>query len=525
MISLHTPLWLLLLGVIPLIYWLHRFSQQPRTFPTTTLFLWRTFQQHADIDGAPTRPDPRWLLRALIAALLILSLTAPAVETGQGPPIDVWVDDSLSMFTREQQHQRIELAMDQLQNYLVGIRPAHIQLHSLGNPSVRLVLDPDDASGWQARLAEWTSLPRGEPSPPPAATLSPESNHVLVSDGADRALNNWALTAPLQRIIRVGDARMNIALTRLSLRESLNQTDRINGIARIDNTGDIPQQTRLILQQQAQIIETRQIEIPASAYSITAFTIPAGAGGKFQARIESANDPLPLDDSLTLELDQLHHHLRYAMPARCGRYITAVLDSEPALAHDESRPDVIIDCSAQAREFAQPAVIFHAAQSVRHTTQTAHWHTAGDMESLRLEAGIPYGKEAPVLTSAAVPILSADGRLLILRQRDSAQVIDAYVDASDPVFAGRAEYPLLILGLIAQVTGRNLDAAPLTTASDIDASRIAPLALTAAPATPDRVRPVQTSLVPLLLFAILLLLGLDAAIAGGLFRGFGKQRR
>jgi hypothetical protein len=146
------------------------------------------------------------------------------------------------------------------------------------------------------------------------------------------------------------------------------------------------------------------------------------------------------------------------------------------------------------------------------------------MDSLQLTAGIPYSEEAPALTADATPILSADGRLLILQQQDTGNAIDIYIDTRDPVFAGRPEYPLLILGLIRQVTGQSLEFTPLTTARDVDASRIVPVTLSTVPASPAKAQPMQSTLVPLLLFATLLLLALDAAIAGGLLRRFGKLR-
>jgi len=524
-ISLQSPFWLLLLpGVLPLIFWLHRFNLQSGTLPSTTLFLWRTFQQQAHFDGAAGRPDPRWLLRALIATLLVLSLAMPAVRTGRGPAAEVWVDDSLSMFAREHGRPRIQAAMQRLQTYLRETGASRIRLHSLGNPAAGLSLDPGDASAWQARLDEWTAMPRGEPSPPPVASLAPDSSHILVSDGADSALNDWALSAPLQHIIRVGSANPNVALTRLSLRASLNSPDRIDGIARIDNPGDSPQTVRLFLLRRQRLIETQVLDVPASGHTLTAFTIPAGEQDGFHARIESAGDVLPLDDSLQPAPGTLNHALRYAMPAECGPQISSVLESSPALARDRHQPDIIIDCSGRHIDYAEPALKLHPARTIRRTTHSAHWHSAGGTDSPRLPAGIPYSDEAPALASGATPLLSADARMLILKQQGAARVIDSYLDTSDPGFAAQAEYPLLILGMITRLSGRDLDFAPVSAARDVGASRIAPRALTTVAASPAETRPVETSLVPPLVYAALLLLLLDAAIAAGLVRRFGKQR-
>jgi len=60
-ISFQSPIWLSLLVLLPVIRWLHRFRQQSRTFPSTSLFLWQNFEQNKNSDGNRSKPDPRWL--------------------------------------------------------------------------------------------------------------------------------------------------------------------------------------------------------------------------------------------------------------------------------------------------------------------------------------------------------------------------------------------------------------------------------------------------------------------------------
>ena len=536
MISFQAPLWLLLLALLPLIRWLHRFRQQSRTFASTTLFLWRNIQHHKSSDGTLSKPDPRWLLRALLATLLILSLAEPCLQTKNRPSIEVWLDDSLSMFVHEEKQQRIQMAIQQLQHYLLKSEPSAIQIHSLGDPAALLILDPEDSSSWSARLSEWASRPRGEPSPPPPATLSADNNHVLLTDGADSALNEWAQSAPLQHAIQSGKKTQNIALTRLSLRQPLHESDNIYGLARIDNLGKTSLKARLILQQGKQIIEEQMLDLPPSAKTIVTFALPAANHNSLYARLEAVNDslpldPLPLDNSLQLETGKLTPVLRYAKRGSCSQQLMAVLDSHPALIQDKNQVDIIIDCSGQSSnqgsESKQPTLIFHPPRSIQQTTQTAHWHKNLTMEPLRMTAGLPYSNEAPALNAESIPVLSANGRLLILKKDDTTQTIDSYLDFSDPVFARQAEYPLLIFSLIAQVTGRSLDKTPFTIARDINASRITPFTLSDISASPGETQTTQTSYTPMLLLASLLVLLLDAVLAAGLvaslFRKFEKQ--
>ena len=532
MISFQAPLWLLLLALLPLIRWLHRFRQQSRTFASTTLFLWQSIQHHKSSDGTLSKPDPRWILRALLATLLILSLAEPCLQTKNRPSIEVWLDDSLSMFVHEEKEQRIQMAMQQLQHYLLKNKASAIQIHSLGNPALLLRLDPGDSSGWPARLSEWTSRPQGEPSPPPPATLSPDNNHILLTDGADRALNEWAQSAALQHAIQVGKKTKNIALTRLSLRQPLHESDNIAGLARVDNLGKTSQKTRLILLHEKQIIEEKMLDLPPSGNAIVTFNIPAVNQNSLYARLEAVNnalplDPLPLDDSFQLKTDTLSPLLHYKKRGSCSQQLMAVLDSHPVLIQGKNQVDVIINCSDQGSESEQPTLTFHPPRSVQQTTQAAHWHKNLTMEPLRMSAGLAYSNEAPTLNADSIPVLSANGRLLIFKKDNSTQTIDSYLDFSDPVFARQAEYPLLIFSLIAHATGRSLDKTPFTMTRDINASRITPFALPDISASPGETQTTQTSFTPMLLLASLLVLILDTVLAAGLatslFHKFGKQ--
>lgn len=142
-----------------------------------------------------------------------------------------------------------------------------------------------------------------------------------------------------------------------------------------------------------------------------------------------------------------------------------------------------------------------------------------------MTAGLAYSGKAPALDTNAIPILSADDRLLILKHKGSAQRIDCYLDVSDPVLTQRPEYPLLIFSLINQVTGQNLDSAPLTVTRDGNASRIAPLTLPELSTSPLKTQITQTSFTPVLLFAALLVLLLDASLATGLLNKTREQHK
>jgi hypothetical protein len=476
MIGFEAPLWLLLLGLIPLIRWLHRFRLQSRIQPSTTLFLWAGLQRDTTRHGAAATPDPRWMLRALICSLLILALAGPQLQRTRQLPLEVWVDDSLSMFTREAAQSRIQSALQQLRSYLSEHDFPRIQLHSLGAPGTTLSLDPRDNSAWQARLQAWSSRHRAEPAPPPAASLSDQSEHVLITDGADRALNRWAQTAPLALIINSGERRQNLALSRLNIREPLLDSAPVSGTVRIDNLGDLAQRARLVITQRQDLIKSVELEVPPQDYRITTFSLPSGDRGPLRARLLGDTDPLPADDSLELDRAERQATLGYALHGDCDAQIIAVLNSHPALVEVAARPDLLIDCASYALDSPLPTLRLHPTPVTRRTTQPAHWHKQPMVGYLPLAAGIAYGDQAPALAPASSPLLSANGRVLIGQTPGPRRVIDSYLDSGDSGFAHTAQYPLLFLGLIGYLGGHSLDLPPVSVSRDIEhrASRRCP---------------------------------------------------
>lgn len=522
MIGFQAPLWLLLLGLIPLIRWLHQFRIQSRILPSTTLFLWSGMQRHSAEDGSPGKPDPRWILRALVSTLLILALAKPQLQDTQGVPVEVWIDDSLSMFTREQGNSRMQAGLRRLQSYLNEHKFSHIRLHSLGESAAVLSLDPQDNSSWAAQLNAWASHPPAEPLPPPLVTLSKQSNHILLTDGADSFLNRWAQSAPLTHVFQVGELRQNLALSRLNLRNSLTDSGPIMGTARIDNLGDITNKVRLVIKQQESIIKTLEFEIQPMGNKLTTFSITPAQKGSLEAQLDSGNDALALDNSLKLDLADLQSAIRYSILGDCNPRFMAVINSHPAFIRAEGRADLLINCGAETQNPTLPTLRLHQALTVRRTTQSAHWHSELSPDYLPIAAGVAYSNEAPALSSTNTPILSANGRMLILKKPGTRNVIDCYLDTGDAAFSREAQYPLLIFTLISRLTERSLQTPPLTISRDIRASRIIPIAFPTSSASQLVDQPAKTLFTNPLLIAVLLLLVIDAALS--LFVASGKPK-
>jgi len=221
---------------------------------------------------------------------------------------------------------------------------------------------------------------------------------------------------------------------------------------------------------------------------------------------------LPLDNSLELDWAELQPRLGYTLHGACDPRFMAVIDSHPALVEAGARAELLINCSAQALDSTLPTLWLHPVQGARRTTQSAHWHQQLTAGYLPLAAGLAYSDAAPVLTSAGAPLLSANDRLLLGQRPGARKHIDSYLDSGDSEFSRTPAYPLLYLELIGYLSGHSLELPPLSVNRDIEASRISPLPLAIAAASATRPAPAVTLFSKPILFAICLLLLLDAAL-------------
>ena len=105
LLSFAAPIWLSGLLLLPVIRWLHRGGRQRRAVPVSRLDLWQRSVASSPAAGERRPPDPAWRRRALLTALLFIALSEPQLPE-QRTRITLWVDDSLSMLTREAQRQR-----------------------------------------------------------------------------------------------------------------------------------------------------------------------------------------------------------------------------------------------------------------------------------------------------------------------------------------------------------------------------------------------------------------------------------
>jgi len=166
MLSLSSPLWLLALLVLPLVWWLHRFHEHDQAYQVAALFLWASSDDGEEQRGLAREAEPIWLLRALTASLLVLALCGPQWAGRDTGGLTVWIDDSRSMFSLERGIPRMQQALTDLEQLLAERRFSSILLRSLAAPGQALVLELPEELAWRGQLRAWASAPRGEPKLP-----------------------------------------------------------------------------------------------------------------------------------------------------------------------------------------------------------------------------------------------------------------------------------------------------------------------------------------------------------------------
>ena len=252
------PLWLIALGIIPLIRWLHRWHAPLSSWPVSALFLWERATPEQSAGITKRTPDPAWRRRALAAAMLLIALAGPYLST-QERVLSVWIDDSPSAFTIEDGDTRLATMLNALSEQLTirGSNWADITLRSLSTPgrvqrfSESNPLSQDDWRTEEDASIQDTFLP----------VLAGTSVHWLLTDGASADVRAWAARASLERVIQSGLATENVAVTRIAARRSTDDTDELDVLVSVTNAGLAPADRKLALYGGDDLLQTINLSL------------------------------------------------------------------------------------------------------------------------------------------------------------------------------------------------------------------------------------------------------------------------
>ena len=529
-----SPFWLgLLVPVVLLIWWLHRFREHPARTRISAVFLWRNLRQPVSPGSRQDRADPVWLLRALIAALLLIALSGVAWIGTSERHITVWFDDSLSMKAEEAKGIRWSLAASALNQELKKEEVQRIDIRSLTRTGNRIELGTGDWDSLLPRLQPWFRQPTSDPNRQlPPLPLDP-GEHWLVTDGAGEGLGQWLKKGAVNRIIPIGKETENSAVTRLGVRPSLGRADRIEGLIEVWNGGERADHRRLELLVDDRRIREWSITIPPEGTLSHSFVLPSREGQRITARLLSAGGPttdrLAEDDQLSVRLLAAHWKPRISLTGDCGIALESALQSLPGttLSRGDGGGDVSVTCSATPPTSSGPVVWFPPQDAPHPPSGPLRWSPEADqLGRLTLDPDQLLTGSTDV-SATARPLLTAGKQPLILRHPGPVPVLEVRLDMVSSPFVHHPTYPLLLSGLLELATGHPLLDRVLANRRDPAESRIAPLSLESVPSGPsmESSRPEATDPSRWLILAAIGLLLYDIGRISPYFRHRTSTRR
>jgi hypothetical protein len=505
---LGSPWWLLGLALLPLIRWLHRGGRHRRRLTVPHLALWRGLPAQPASVGARTPPDPAWRRRAALATLLLLALAQPQWPRS-GLAVTLWVDDSLSMLTREAGGSRLALGLAQARAQLAEAGATEVQLRTLGDPW--RVLPVDDAA-LQRVVADAS---RREPAAPPAALLRPDRQHWLLTDGAKAELQSWPAARRADRVVQVGTVDRNAGVQRLSARRRPDDPQRLDLRVGLRNGGAQPEVRELLIDAPPAAPQRRRVELAPGALVELGFIVPWT--NLLQATLQPA-DALVQDDGMALDLAPLAP-VPLAVDGRCAVGLRAALQVHPALrAQDEAAADASaqVRCGGPAASSPLPTLAVQADRLAVRAQGPWAWGGAlpGAARIEPPEGGLPLSARLAVAPGDQVLLAAGDQPVLVRRDGSPVQLITAL--DFDALAAERSPaLPQLANLMLEQLLQRPLLGELVRHERGARASRVRPGDAPAAPAQAPRAMsplPGEPLARPLLLLAGLVLLWELAAL-------------
>lgn len=503
MLSFAAPLWLFGLLLLPVIRWLHRGGRHGRAVPVSRVDLWRHEGASSPAAGERRPPDPAWRRRALLTALLVVALSEPQLPE-QRTRITLWIDDSLSMLTREADGTRLVEGLAQARSLLAEVPRADVEVRTLGDP-------------WHSlgALTEATvetiaaGAGRKAPTVPPAALLRRENLHWLVTDGAHAALLEWPGDRRPDRIIRIAGVTRNVGLERLSARRNPNDPGRYDLLVKVTNGGTAVETREVTVAAGASEIGRPNVRIePGASVGINA-AIPASP--EVRATLQPA-DALAEDDEIVLDLRPLRRR-RVAIDSKCPVAWLTAIRAHPALAVAiESTPDAeaALDCGTHGSASDVATLRVLADRLPTRPRGAVQWSPAVP-ESQRIRLDPERMQVAARLRARPGDdvLLAVGDEPLIIRRAGRTKVLETALDFGSAESRGSPDIPLLVNLMFEQLTNDRLIDEIAIVDRGAGAARVAPLDRVGPVADSDRPtdsRALRDVVRPLLVVALLVLL-------------------
>jgi len=511
LLSFLTPLWLAGLVLLPAIRWLHRAGPPRREVAVSRLALWRGAEASRPNPGARRPPDPAWRRRALLAALLLIALAGPRWPE-ERVRVTLWVDDSLSMLTREASGTRLAEGLASARSQFAELPQADVDVRVLSDPWLRLGALSD------ATMATVVSgAGSKEPSPPPAALLRSDSQQWLLTDGADATLFAWPGARRPDRVVQVAGVTRNVGLERLSARRHPGDPQTLDLLLKVTN-GGLADEVRTVVFSAGDIeVIQSDVRLAAGASRLVEATMPASSSS-VRTTLQPG-DALAEDDTITLDLAPLQPR-RVAVDPACAKALVAAVAAHPALVivpPGKAGAEAVLDCGTGPESTGMPTLRVIADRVSSRPPGAPRWSSTIaesrrselDRSRLQIAAHLQARPNDSVL-------LALGDEPVIVERGGKAKVVETSLDIASIASGRGPELPLLVDFMVGTLLGPGLLDAVAVVDRGPRASRVAPLpelvASAAAPST-TVARASRDVIWPVLVVALLALLWEAAALA------------
>lgn len=450
MLTFAAPWWLSGLALLPVLRWLHRLGRHRRSLIVSHLALWRGAENTVPAGAQRQPPDPAWRRRALVVALLFVALAEPRMPASDHD-LTIWIDDSLSMLTREAQGTRLDTALGAARASIEHRRFHDVQVRTLSHPWQTVgALNPDTANAIAVQARR-----NGIVDAPPRTLLLPEREHWLVTDGAHAGVLAWGDRRP-DRIITTGQIDRNVGVEMVSARRSLQDPDLVDVEVTVTNGGVVAEERTLVVDAGGNEYRSSHRLEPGTSLRVRAST-------PTERRVHVAISPadaLPEDDSIELDLSPLRKRI-IVLESACPSALRMAIASHPALvvgAPGATAPDGQIECGGDSRQVTGTVPVLRIRAD--RMTEVAHgmpeWSSAiPRARRIALESPLKVGSRLEVHEHDTV-LMSIAGDAVAVQRAGSAPLIETSVDFASADGARNPATPLLANMLIEQLLGVDL---------------------------------------------------------------------
>jgi hypothetical protein len=308
-------LWLVLIA--PIIIVLYLLKLRRREVEVSSVYLWSQLVRdvQANAPFQKLRKNLLLLLQLLLLAALVFAVARPflTVRALGGENVIVILDGSASMQSRDEAGgptgggSRFEAARRAARRMVDGMGRGDAMMVVLATARTR-VLAPFTSDRSELRAA----LDRARPADTATnlrealslaisagrsrrAQRSDANQIYILSDGAFDALDDLSTEGVRIDFLKFGRRAENLGIVAMDVRRSFAEGQPVQAFVALRNAGDRPRSCVLSLFRDDQLVDAREVRIPARGNAAEVIPVPGGERGLLKAEID-ARDDLDVDN-------------------------------------------------------------------------------------------------------------------------------------------------------------------------------------------------------------------------------------